>query len=47
MQGSLRKDQNHGIQSVSQLTSALTCPCALVTSCPVAPCRLDRAFPNT
>ena len=25
----------------------LTCPCALVTSCPVAPCRFDRVFPNT
>lgn len=25
----------------------LTCPCALVTSCPVAPCRLDKVFPNT
>lgn len=25
----------------------LTCPCALVTSCPVAPCRFDKVFPNT
>lgn len=24
-----------------------TCPCALVTSCPVTPCRLERALPNT
>lgn len=26
---------------------APTCPCALVTNCPVAPCRFDRLFPNT
>ena len=26
---------------------SLTCPCALVTSCPVAPWRLDKALPNT
>lgn len=25
----------------------LTCPCALVTNCPVAPCRFDKVFPNT
>ena len=26
---------------------ALTCPCALVTNCPVTPCRLERGLPNT
>lgn len=28
-------------------STILTCPCALVTSCPVAPCRFDKVFPNT